>query len=239
MTPSPTPYALPQPTMRRLATLGATSDAAIAAIDAAIAVAQWVPARRDLLVEGQPVGEPRLIVAGWAARVRILLDGRRQFLSFLLPGDLIGMCRQPRPLAVSTVVALTDLLVATAPAPGGSPHLAHAYAASGALEEAYLLSHIVRLGRFSAQERIGDLLLELLERLTLNGLAIGGSFDVPLTQEMLGDSLGLTPVHVNRMLQSLRRDGDLLWRHTRVTLRDPVQLARKVGRLPVRVSAPA
>lgn len=159
----------------------------------------------------------------------------RQFVSFLLPGDLIGLCRHDRPLAVSTVQTLTDVKIAAAPE-GEFPDLDQAYAASNALE-AYLLAQITRLGRLNALDRICDMMLELHERLTLAGLAQGDSFEVPLTQEMLADALGLTPVHSNRMLQQARRDGDLEWRGDRVTLRNPAALARRIGHVPARITA--
>ena len=169
--------------------------------------------------------------------MRILADGRRQFLSFLLPGDLVGMCRHARPLAVSTVIAITPLKSCRAPDAEHLPALAHAYAVSQALEEAYLLAQITRLGRLTALERLGDVMLELRERLTLSGQVRNGAFEMPLTQEMLADVLGLTPVHVNRMLQQARGQGWLEWRARRVTIADPAALASTVGRGPVRVQA--
>ena len=227
------------PALVRLSRLASLDEPAVAAIEGAIAQAQPCRNRRELVAEGDPIVGAKLIVRGWAARVRMLADGRRQFLSFLLPGDLVGLCRQPRPIAASTVVALTDLVVCTAPSAAVSPALEEAYAVSHALEEAYLLAHITRLGRLTAQERIGDQMLELLERLELAGIAVNDGFDMPLTQEMLADALGLTPVHVNRMLQLARREGDLHWRNGRLTLPDRVTLADKVGRAPIRVSSVA
>lgn len=225
------------PVLTRLAALAPLDQEAIGAVRAAIDQAVRVRARTELITEGLEIPCPRLIVSGWAARVRILADGRRQFLSFLLPGDFIGLCQQPRPVAVSTVVALTDLMVCNPPWPTRSSALTAAYATSHALEEAYLLAQITRLGRLHAQERIADLLLEFNERLELNGMARSGRFEVPLTQEMLGDALGLTSVHVNRMLQAARQQGDLTWRDRQVVLADPAALARKVNRLAVRVTA--
>jgi len=195
--------------------------------------------RAELISEGRPISAALLVVDGWAARMRILPDGRRQFLSFLLPGELIGMCQHERPLAVSTVVAITPVRTCRAPDGAHHPALARAYAVSGALEEAYLLAQITRLGRLSALERLGDVMLELRERLALAGQVRNGAFDMPLTQEMLADVLGLTPVHVNRMVQQARRQGWLEWRAKRVTVRDPAALATRVGRMPVRVQAPA
>lgn len=228
---------LPQPALRRLARLAPLRPADAALVEAAVADGRTLRTRSELASEGQEIAEPRLVVSGWAARARLLADGRRQFLSFLLPGDLIGLSRQPRPLAASTVVALTDVTVCAAPPTHASPLLAEAYAVSQAMDEAYLLDHITRLGRLNAQERISDLLLELHERLDLAGLVAHDGFELPLTQETLADALGLTSVHVNRMVQLMRRDGDLQWRGGRLTLPDPAALARKVGRTPIRVSA--
>src|SRR4029453_12642178 len=101
--------------------------------------------RSELLTEGHEIREALLIVEGWAARVRILSDGRRQFLSFLLPGDLVGLCRHERALAVSNVVAITPLKTCRAPDGDLHPSLSKAYAVSHALEEAYLLAQITRL----------------------------------------------------------------------------------------------
>ena len=79
-------------------------------------------------------------------------------------------------------------------------------------------------------------LADLRKDYTLAGLAEADGFAMPLTQEMLADALGLTSVHVNRMLQLARREGDIGWRPGRVTLVDVEELAHKVGRAPVRVS---
>ena len=225
------------PLLTRLYQLGARDPLAQTALTAAITRSTPVYARRELTGEGRDPGPARAIVSGWAARVRLLFDGRRQFVSFLLPGDLVGVSHQPDPIAPSTIVALTDLSVALLPPPASAPGLADAYAMSVALEEAHLIAQITRLGRLNALERIGDLLLELSERLTLAGIGGDDGFAMPLTQEMLADALGLTPVHVNRMLQLARREGDIEWRPGRITLSDPARLAQKVGRTPVRVSA--
>lgn len=219
----------------RLAALSPLAPATLSLLAVSVSEAQPLRARREVMSEGRPVKAPRLLVRGWAARVRQLPDGRRQFLNFLVPGDLIGLSEVPRALATATVIALTDVTLATPPDAADLPDLATAYAIAGAMDEAQLLAQIVRLGRFNAQERIADLLLELHERLILNGLARGNAFDVPLTQEVLADALGLTSVHVNRMVQQARRDGDLQWKGGRVTLTDPAALAQKIGRQPLRV----
>lgn len=225
------------PAVTRLSALARLDGDALQALERSIASSVTDRVRSELLTEGREIPAALLIVEGWAARVRILSDGRRQFLSFLLPGDLVGLCRQDRPLAVSTVVAITPLKTCRAPDGDLYPALGQAYAVSGALEEAYLLAQITRLGRLNALERLADVMLELRERLALAGLVRNGTFDMPLTQEMLADVLGLTPVHINRMVQQARRQNWLEWRAKRVTIKDTAALASKVGRTPARVQA--
>ncbi|MDR6147954.1 CRP-like cAMP-binding protein [Sphingomonas sp. SORGH_AS870] len=222
--------------LRRLSALTPLDEADLALLRRAAADPTSYPVRHTFLTIGRPVAEPMLLLQGWAARVRILPDGRRQFMSFYLPGDVIGRAHHPMPLASATVVAITECVVCPAPAAPPGSGLAQAYAIGEALEEAYLLGHVVQLGRLNAQERIGDFLLEIYERLSLAGLTVGGSFEMPLTQEMLADALGLTPVHVNRMIQQARRDGELMWKSGRILLRDPDRTARTIGRISPQVS---
>lgn len=222
--------------IRRLTALTPLADTDRALLETAADRAPTYPVRHTFQTIGRPVAEPLLLLQGWAARVRILPDGRRQFMSFYLPGDVIGSAHHARPIASATVVAITECVACPAPAAPAASGLAQAYAVGEALDEAYLLGHVVQLGRLNAQERIGDFLLEIYERLSLAGLTVGGSFEMPLTQEMLADALGLTPVHVNRMIQQARRDGDLMWKSGRVLLRDPERTARTIGRLSPQVT---
>ena len=219
----------------RLAALTPLDQTAHDALDQAVRLPRQYRGRRDIVAEGSPITDARLILSGWAARARVLADGRRQIISLLLPGDLIGLCDHDRPAATSTIVALTDVDLCLAPSARLSPALGVAYALSRAYDEAYLLAQITRLGRLNAQEKIADLLLELSERLERAGLAAGGRYPLPLTQEMIADVLGLTSVHVNRMLQALRREGAIDWAGRELVIVDPPALASSIGRSAVRV----
>ena len=97
-----------EPALTRLMALAPLDGPAVAALTAALALARGVRLRRDIETEGREIEEPLLLLSGWAARVRLLPDGRRQFLSFLLPGDLIGSSEHPHALAVATVIAMSD-----------------------------------------------------------------------------------------------------------------------------------
>jgi CRP-like cAMP-binding protein len=187
----------------------------------------------ELFFEGDAMIRPRLVVSGWAARVRFLADGRRQIFGFFLPGDTLGLCLRGRTAALCSGVALTpvelvdatELRAALLAGPAEYPGLSLAYDRTFAFEQAYQLDQISRIGRQTAYERLAHLLLELHSRLQLAGLSEGHRFPMPLTQEMLADALGLSIVHVNRTLQNLRRDDLIDIRSSQMTLLDPEFLA--------------
>lgn len=220
------------PAFDRLAALGRLNDIErLAVATSAERTQRSVRLRSELSREGEPQPPPMLVLSGWAARVRMLSDGRRQILGVLLSGDLIGIAAGPRSFAPSTIVALTEATLCNMPrrselAPDGG--LAGAYDLAIALDEHYLLAQVTRLGRLSAYERISDFLLEINERLKLAGLSTANCFRMPLTQELLGDTLGLTSVHVNRTLQALRKDGVLETSNGMIRLHDPARLAEMV-----------
>ena len=167
----------------------------------------------ELLAEGARLNRAQILLEGWAVRQRVLSDGRRQIFSFLLPGDIFGICARPGGQALYTTVALTS--VVTAPLVMLDDALQRAPSSAGgrivremlSLEESLLVNQVVRLGRQSAHERLINLLLEFHDRLAAAGLVEDGSFMLPFTQEVLSDALGLSTVHTNRTLQQLRREG--------------------------------
>ena len=87
--------------LRRLAALTELDAVAVQALESAIAASVGDRPRAELMTEGKEIAAPLLVVEGWAAHVRLLPDGRRQFLHFLLPGELIGSRLYSRPLAAS------------------------------------------------------------------------------------------------------------------------------------------
>ena len=155
---------------------------------------------------------PRVVTAGWACRRVGLPDGRRQIIDFVLPGDILVSSDQP--LNRIDAEAITPVRVM---------HLDHDWlkqaSASVASElEARLVDHIVRLGRHTAYERTLHLLLEFHRRLSLVGLTEDGAFAIPLTQAVFAEALGLSIVHVNRILQQLRDEHVIDLRRGTLTL---------------------
>lgn len=149
---------------------------------------------------------PRLLLDGWAAEQVILSDGRRQILRFVVPGDMILSTRGTRG---TSLAALTRLIYARPLSNMAAEASAVAQLANltATITEARLRDQVVRLGCLSGTERAAHLLLELYTRLERAGLAEGGRFSLPVSQEVLADALGLSVVHTNRVLQTLRNEG--------------------------------
>ena len=172
-----------------------------------------------------------IVKEGWAIRHKDLADGRRQILDFVLPGDLVGIEAKIQPIADHTVTTLTDLRVSPLQFRDLDalldlhPRLAMALVWVGARQMAVFSEHILSLGRRSASERIAHLILEIWRRLRLRGLASGQTFEMPVTQAVMADALGLSNVHVNRSLRSLEKRGLVVKRREKVEILDLGALA--------------
>ncbi len=163
---------------------------------------------------------PRQVTAGWAILHIPLSDGRRQVLAFVLPGDSVGLRARERPLNRVQAQALTNLQLAQYPPPGDNGAAACSLFGAAVAEESLLVDHIVKLGRKTAYERTIHTLLEIHDRLAAVGMVENGAFDFPPTQEVLADALGLSIVHVNRVLKQLRQEGMIAIAHRRLILLD-------------------
>jgi len=209
--------------------LSKREKAALAALQSG---AQSVAAGEDLLVEGHRAPTAYVLKAGWAVRYKLLPDGRRQVLNFVLPGDVVGFHEYLFQVTPHSVGALTDLEVSTLSPPAlielfrKLPRLAFAIAWSAAREGAMMEEQVVRIGRRNAYERMAHLFLELLQRLSIVGEASERAFAMPVTQVVLADALGLSIVHVNRTLRRFRRAGLIEMAGGRIVLKDRAALAR-------------
>ena len=201
------------PLSRKLARFTALSAADLASIDGLQSPPTPVRRNREIVSEGRRYEELFVLQEGFAVRYRILRDGRRQVLDIVLPGDFIGFpgCFFER--ALYSISALSDTAVSRLPFDQllhvfeRQPRIAAAIFWSFAREAAMFAEHLIDVGRRSALERVAHFLLELLTRLQLVGLADERSYRLPLTQELIGDALGLSVPHVNRTLRQLRDDG--------------------------------
>lgn len=163
---------------------------------------------------------------GWLCRTRTLPDGRRQIIAIFLPGDLCGvrsMLLNPQPeglqcLTPATVSLIEQSRLAELVRMNGSVALRVMWQLSE--DERRLHNSVIGLGRGNADERIASMLVDLRERLGQLGLATDDGFRLPLTQQQIGDYLGLTVVHVNRVLRRLRESGVVSLAGKAVTIHD-------------------
>ena len=203
----------PPPFNRRLIeTLPASVQEVAATLDLE-SLRRVVRPGHDLVSEGRRCAAVSLIVEGTAIRYRILRDGQRQILSVLLPGDFAGTISCRFDNALYTIKTLTPAVVAPIPIVrllalfDSHPKLAARLFWRFSCEAAMLAERLIGVGRRPARDRVAHFLLELRARLQAVGLADGRSFRLPLTQEMIGDALGLSIPYLNRVLRELRDEG--------------------------------
>ena len=170
-----------------------------------------VEADQDIVRQGgRPLFCPFLL-EGFACRFKLLADGQRQIIAFHIAGDFSDLASSLidrldygiMTLTAARIVALPYAIILEWMA--HRPALARAFWNIGQLSNAQLAEWVVSAGRRTAQQRTAHLLCELVERMRHAG-ATGDTVSFPFTQAELADALGLTPVHVGRMLQSLRAE---------------------------------
>lgn len=174
--------------------------------------AKSIAINKDLLRQAEHVSHIEILIEGWACRYKITRDGRRQIVGLLIPGDVANidsfMFTRPayavRTLCTTKTISIPrDDLSNLAEQHSG---IAKTLAWLAMRENAILSEWILCLGRLSAKQRVAHLVCEL--GLRLSGLNETEScFELPLTQEQIADILGLTAVHVNRMIRQLRGEG--------------------------------
>lgn len=180
----------------------------------------------DMIHQGQVDQSAYVLASGWACSYKILPSGARQIVDFQIPGDFLGLRSllfrtadhnvEPVTPVQASAVKQRDLLAAFSE----TPRLATAVLWAASRDEAMVVEHLVDIGRRTASERMAHFLLELGARLRLIGMADRRGFLCPLSQYLLADALGLSAVHVNRVLRELREDGLLTFQKGRVIFDD-------------------
>lgn len=188
--------------------------------------------REDLLREGDCTGPMHILLDGWAIRYKTLVDGRRQILSILLPGDLFDINGFMAQSMDHSIAALTPLKVSVLE----NDFLDIVRRDHSALEKSiwcdmHVSAAIQRelstsLGQRTARERLAHLMCELFVRQRASKLTSDHSCAFHLTQIELADTLGMTPVYVNRTLQDLRREGLVQLENKVLTIFDLPRLKR-------------
>ncbi len=170
------------------------------------------------------------MIEGFACRYKLLPNGERQIMAWLVPGDfcdlhvaILGeMDHAIGTLAPSKIAYLPRVTIEELTSM--HPSINRALWWATLVDEGVLREWLVNVGSRSVDKRMAHLFCELLLRLQAVGLATGNGFDFPLTQDEFGDTLGVSTVHVNRVLQQLRADGLITLKGKRLTIHDVAAL---------------
>ncbi|HVF83157.1 MAG TPA: Crp/Fnr family transcriptional regulator [Sphingomicrobium sp.] len=207
----------------------------IGVLEKATARQRRVAAKHDLIREGDRPGPVFVMLEGWACRYKILPSGTRQVLAYLMPGDscdlhvglLAEMDHSIQTITSASVASIEraemDLIMEQ------HPSIAKAIYVAQLVDEGTLRAWITSMGRRASIERVAHLMCELYIRARNIGLAPEISFILPLSQRLLADSLGMTPVHLNRVLKELRVSGALNVKRGSVILNDLAELVNIAG----------
>jgi CRP-like cAMP-binding protein len=190
------------------------------------------PAKCDVLEEGKHVETIHLVVSGLAMRNKIMPDGKRQIMAFLIPGDLCDVEVFVLGEMDHAISAVSDTTCARIPSSTMTGLLTEMQGLTRALwwstmtDAAVLRERIIDFGQRKAPERMAHLFYEMLVRYRMIGLAKDNSYLFPVTQEELADATGLTPVHVGRTLRKLRSAGLIEFSGKILTVKDAPALKR-------------
>ncbi|HEX8620489.1 MAG TPA: Crp/Fnr family transcriptional regulator [Allosphingosinicella sp.] len=222
------------PLVTKLETVAKLTDDDRSALSALCDDPREMGPRRSVIREGERPDHIHLMVEGWAARYKLLPDGARQITAFLIPGDFCDLHVTILGEMDHSITTLTRARVAYIPrskidALTERPRIAKAFWWATLVDEAVLRAWIVNIGRRDAFEAIAHLMCELYVRMRNVGLADDHCYELPLTQEELGDALGLTPVHVNRVLQRMRADDLISLKSGQLTIHDYRRLEATSG----------
>ncbi|WP_243369184.1 Crp/Fnr family transcriptional regulator [Microvirga solisilvae] len=225
---------MPNPLVLKLEQRDRLSDDEKRVLESAISRVRVVEADEDIVHEGEHPSESSLLLDGYAARYKIFSNGRRQITAIHVPGDFVDLHSFLLKVMDHGVLALTPCRVAVVPhvalerITDEHPHLTRLLWLSTLVDGAIHREWLTTMGRLSATAQMAHFICELFLRLKAVGRTDGDTIQLPLTQAELGDTLGLSTVHVNRVLQELRKEGLIRWQGDALTILDWERL-EKVG----------
>jgi CRP-like cAMP-binding protein len=189
----------------------------------------------DLILEGSATDGVKLILEGFACRYKLLPDGRRQIVAYLVPGDLCDVrvfMLKRMDHSIGTLSAVEAAVLSQESVLDmftRYPGLARAFWWSTLVEEAITREWVVNVGHRTAFERLAHLFCEIFIRLKSVGLTQETRCDLPLTQNELADTLALSLVHVNRMLMEMRRARLVTFQNRQLVIHDLPGLQAAAG----------
>ena len=210
--------------VRRLRMHSDLTDEEQNAVLALPGLARGVARNREIVRPGDVTTRSFLVADGWLVRFDRLQDGRKANTALHIAGDMCDLHSVVSPMAGSGIATITDAVVVDLPHSAIKelaitfPAVALAFWRDTASDAEGVKTRAVRLGRMNATARIAHLLCEMGQRMEEAQLGSRHSYPFPMNQEQLADTVGLTPVHTNRVLKALRKAGiaDLRARHAQV-----------------------
>ena len=203
----------------------------IEALQKALEPPKTVAAGSDIVREHSRPLHSTLLISGFSARYSTLEDGARQITEINVAGDFIDLHSLLMKQMDHGVVALTECVIAEAPHSGliditeRHPHLTRLLWLDTIIDAAIHRQWLVAMGRRSGLGHLAHLVCELYLRLQAVGQTGDLTFDLPLTQAVLGDALGLSTVHVSRLISELRGEGVINWSGGQIDILDWRRLA--------------
>lgn len=191
-----------------------------------------IPAGKQIVARHQQSPDVFVLCGGWGFRFLQLEDGRRQILDFLLPGDLFSVASVFEERFHFSVKALTDVQISTMRRSEvqsrllTNPTVVMALAETCSIEARGRDEMIAALGQYSAEERIAFLLLRLTTRLAATNVIREEQYPFPLRQQHIADAVGLTAVHVSRILSAFRERRVFELSNNVLKVHDPAELKR-------------
>lgn len=204
-------------------------------IEAACSTARRLPPKMDLICEGDRPGPVFLFLEGWGCRYKILPEGTRQILAFMLPGDFCDMHTNVLDEMDHSIATVTAALVATIERPRldnvmeRSPAITRAFWMMQLVDLGVARSWIASMGRRSSEARVAHLMCEMYFRLKSTEQVDEDACAMPLSQILLADALGMTPVHLNRVLREFRKRGVMYLTKGTLVIADIRELIRIAG----------
>lgn len=221
------------PIVRKLRELGSVSGEERLALESAVSTVTRIPMDRDMVSEGSHPNFSTMLIEGFAARYKHVPSGKRQIVSIHVPGDFVDLHSFLLKRMDHSVVAFTDCRMALVPherlreITDRFPNLTRLLWLSTLIDAAIHREWLLGMGRRKAFANVAHLVCELYLRLRVMKLTQDFRFDLPLTQQELADTTGLSIVHLNRALQDLRSRHLLTWEAGVVTITDWPGLVRR------------
>ncbi len=193
-----------------------------------------VGANQDIVREGDRPTSVPLVLSGFACRYKLLESGQRHIMAYMVPGDFCDfqvfiLRARDHSIGTLSTCRIVDMSPEAVLELSERPAIARAFWWASLVDEATLREWLVNIGQREAEVRIAHLLCELLMRLRAVGLVTDDRYTLPLTQNDLADTMGMTLVHANRMLIRLR-ERDLIAMHGReLTVLDVKRLEAFAG----------